>query len=61
MTNEERIYELCGCVIDLIDMLQCNDRNLNNHLEYVRDALADIRQDIDNWQYFYNNVIMKSL
>lgn len=48
MTNEERIYELCGCVIDLIDMLQCNDRNLNNHLEYVRDALADIRQDIDN-------------
>lgn len=48
MTNEERIYELCGCVIDLIDMFRYHDKNLNNQLEYVRDTLEDIRQDIDN-------------
>lgn len=48
MSNEERIYELCECVIDLIDMLQYYDKNLNNQLEYIRDTLADIRQDIDN-------------
>lgn len=48
MTNEERIYELCGCIIDLIDVLQCHDRDLNRHLEYMRITVEDIRQDIDN-------------
>ena len=48
VTNKERIYELCGCVIDLIDMLQGHSRDLNSHLEYVRNSVIDIREDIDN-------------
>ena len=48
MSNEERIYKLCGIVIDLVDMLQCHDKDLNNKLEWLRSELADIRQDIDN-------------
>lgn len=48
MTNEERIYKLCEYVIDLIEVLQCHDRDLNNNLEWVRNEVMSIRQDIDN-------------
>lgn len=48
MTNEERIYKLCEYVMDLIDELQYYDRNLNNRLEWVRNEVVSIREDIDN-------------
>ena len=48
MTNEERINKLCECVIDLIDMLQCHDRDLNKNLEWVRNEVMDIREEIYN-------------
>lgn len=42
------IYRLCGKIIDLIDVLQCHDKDLNNSLEWLRGEIADIREDIDN-------------
>jgi hypothetical protein len=46
MTNEERIYELCGILIELIDMLP--DNTTCNGLEWAQKELDNIRQDIDN-------------
>ena len=46
MTNEERINKLCEYVIDLIDVLQCRDRQLNQNLEWVRSEVESIREDI---------------
>ena len=48
MTNEERIYKLCEYVMDLIFELQYYDENLENKLEWVKDEIKSIRQDIDN-------------
>lgn len=42
MTNEERIYELCECLITLIDLLP------HKNLEYLKEEIKDIKQDIDN-------------
>ena len=48
MTNEERIDSLCECVIDLIDILQCHSKDLNQNLEWIRDEVKSIREDINN-------------
>lgn len=42
MTNEERIYQLCDCLIMLIDLLPYKN------LEYLKEEIKDIKQDIDN-------------
>lgn len=44
MTNEERIYKLCEYVMDLIDVLPYT----RDHLEWVKDEIKSIREDIDN-------------
>lgn len=50
MTNEERIYELCGCVMDLIDVIKFYDRDfrLERDLVRVKETAISIREDIDN-------------
>ena len=47
MTNEERIYKLCEYVMDLIDLIDAGETN-NRHLEWVKDEIKSIREDIDN-------------
>lgn len=44
MTNEERIYKLCKCVMDLIDELP----DYTVYLDRIRDEIISIREDIDN-------------
>ena len=46
MTNEERIYKLCEYIMDLIDELRGYDMYLNSHLEWIKDEIKTIRQDI---------------
>ena len=46
MTNEERIYKLCGILIDFVDVLL--DPTTCNYFEWIKEELADIREDIDN-------------
>lgn len=41
MTNEERIYKLCEYILDLIDMLPYKN------LEWIRDEIVSIREDIE--------------
>ena len=48
MTNEERIYKLCECLIDLIYELSDHDVELGRHLEWVKEEIISIRNDIDN-------------
>lgn len=48
MTNEERIYKLCEYVIDLINEFQYQDKNFFDSLEWVKDEIESIREDIDN-------------
>lgn len=45
MKNEERIYKLCEYIMDLIDEIQ--DKDMKN-LEWIRDEIISIREDIDN-------------
>ena len=47
MANEERIYKLCECVMDLIDELSYQNEVLENRLQWVKDEIIDIRHDID--------------
>lgn len=53
MTNKERICKLCETVIDLIDELQHHDKDLNIRLEWTRDEVTLIKEDIEkedlNW------------
>lgn len=42
MTNEERIYELCDCLIMLIELLP------HKNIDYLIENIKDIKQDIDN-------------
>ena len=44
MTNEERIYKLCEYMMDLIDAIH----NKDSSLEWVRNEIVSIREDIDN-------------
>ena len=44
MTNEERIYKLCEYMMDLIDAI----KNKESDLEWIRDEIVSIREDIDN-------------
>ena len=48
MTNEERIYKLCEYVMDLIFELSYHDEELGNRIEWVRDEIISIREDVDN-------------
>ena len=48
MTNEERIYKLCEFMIDIINELSYVDRACEKNLEWVKDELFSIRQDIEN-------------
>lgn len=48
MTNEERIYKLCEYVMDLIDEISYQDELMENRLEWVKDEIKSIREDIDN-------------
>lgn len=51
MTNEERIYKLCECVMDLINgIAYYNDCDVrcDRHLEQIKDEIVSIRYDIDN-------------
>jgi hypothetical protein len=47
MTNEERIYELCECLMIMMEFLD-GDYRRNIALAGVMDVIKDIRQDIDN-------------
>ena len=44
MTNEERIYKLCECVMDLIDLLPFQ----SSYFAWLTDEIKSIREDIDN-------------
>lgn len=46
MTNEERIYKLCEYIMDLIDEIQNKDKVINLDLEWIRDEIISIREDI---------------
>lgn len=46
MTNEERIYKLCEYIMDLIDEIQNKDKDINFDLEWIRDEITSIREDI---------------
>lgn len=46
MTNEERIYKLCEYIMDLIDEIQNKDKDINLDLEWIRDEITSIREDI---------------
>ena len=50
MANEERIYKLCGYVMDLIDeiLIHDDDYYLNVALENIKYEIKSIREDIDN-------------
>ena len=48
MTNEERIYKLCEYLMDLIDDIQYYDEKFENKLEWIKDEIKSIREDIDN-------------
>lgn len=50
MTNEERIYKLCEYVMDLVDTLSYHNRDyqFNRDLNWVKDEIKSIREDIDN-------------
>lgn len=48
MTNEERIYKLCEYVMDLIDEISYRDEIIEERLEWVKDEIKSIREDIDN-------------
>ena len=48
MTNEERIYKLCEYLMDLIDDIQYYDEKFGNKLEWIKDEIKSIREDIDN-------------
>lgn len=51
MTNEERIYKLCECVMDLIyEISYYSDCTVefDRSLERVKDEVISIRWDIDN-------------
>lgn len=43
MDNEERIYKLCDCIIDLIDELP-----YTQHMDWVRDRVVSIMADVEN-------------
>lgn len=44
MNNEERIYKLCEYMMDLIDAI----KNKESNLDWIRDEIVSIREDIDN-------------
>lgn len=44
MINEERIYKLCEYMMDLIDAI----KNKESNLDWIRDEIVSIREDIDN-------------
>ena len=46
MTNEERIDQMCECLLYIIELLRAHDRLFDNHLEFVEKELEDIRKDI---------------
>ena len=46
MTNEKRIFELCGCIVDLIDELAFYDDFLKNSLGWIKCAVSEIREEI---------------
>ena len=46
MTNEKRIFELCRCIVDLIDELASYDDFLKNSLDWIRCAASEIREEI---------------
>lgn len=50
MTNEERIYKLCGRIIDLIETIESYDEwlNRNRTLVSIKEEMKDIRAEIDN-------------
>ncbi len=50
MTNEKRIYELCECVMCLIDVIKFYNRDfrLEKDLNRVKEEIISIREDIDN-------------
>lgn len=48
MTNEELIYELCVCMIDLIDELSYDNEELKKNLEWVKDEVISVRKNIFN-------------
>lgn len=45
MSNEERIYKVCGCLIDFIDALP---EHYTVTVDRIRDELISIRENIDN-------------
>lgn len=50
MTNEERIYKLCECIIDFVETMESYDEwlNRNRTLVRIKKEMKDIREEIDN-------------
>ena len=50
MTNEERTYKLCECVMDLIDKILSNNDDYYFYmaLEDIKYKIKNISEDIDN-------------
>lgn len=46
MTNEKRIFELCGCVLDLIDELSLHDYEIRCRTTWIKDAILELREEI---------------
>lgn len=50
MTDKERIYKLCGCVMDLMNVIKFYNRDFRfeKDLNWVKEEIISIREDIDN-------------
>ena len=46
MTNEKRIFELCGCVLDLIDELSMHDYTIKYRIEWIKNEMLELREEI---------------
>ena len=46
MTNEKRIFELCRCIVYLIDELAQYDDFLKNSLDWIKCEVSEIREEI---------------
>lgn len=45
--NQERVYRLCDCVIDLINEISMNT-NYGDYVDWIKDEIQYIKDDINN-------------
>lgn len=46
MTNEKRIFELCRCIVYLIDELAQYDDFLEGCIGWIKNEVSEIREEI---------------